>query len=351
MLHIIKYSFKRLLKQPSMIFWVLIFPIILATLFKLAFSNLKETTMEEKIKVLVEENLKNKIYTNSYLDIDYINKDNEEEINNKLLNDDYIAYLYLDNSEIKIKVSSSGIKQTIFIEILNSYVQQINSGKEFTNSFKITDESSNNFDVIDSYFFSLLGMLCMFGGFYGVDIVNSTMPNLSKLGARINVSPTKKVKYLIGNTIVSYLVFLLIELIVILYMHFVLNINFGDFASVLKLILLIMVGSIVGITFGMIVSTIKASEAAKIGIINAITLSLSAFAGLYAANIKYFADTKLPFINKINPTNLINDSLLAINYFHDDSRFYVNIFTLSILSIIFIFVTILILRRRKYANI
>lgn len=353
MIHLIKYSFKRLIKQPSMIFWVLIFPLILSTLFKVAFSNLKEETMEDKIKVLVEDNeiLKNTFLNNTYLDIDYINKNNETEINTKLLNDDYLAYLYLDNNEMKIKVSTSGIKQTIFIEILNTNIQKYNSGKNFDDSFIINNESSNYFNPIDSYFFSLLGMLCMFGGFYGVDIVNSTMPNLSKLGARINASPTKKIKYFLGNTLVSYLIFLLIELIVILYMHFVLNINFGNISSIFKLILLIMVGSIVGITFGMVISTIKASEAAKIGIINAITLSLSAFAGLYATDLKYFADTKLPFINKINPTNLINDSLLAINYFNDNSRFYSNIITLFILSIIFITMTNLILRRRKYASI
>ena len=136
-----------------------------------------------------------------------------------------------------------------------------------------------------------------------------------------------------------------------LYINFVLKINLGSSENLLKLVVLVLTGSFTGITFGMAVATIKASEVAKIGIVNAITMSLSALSGLYSPIIKYKADKYVPFLNKINPTNLINDSLLAINYFDDSKRYMINITLLLVIGCVLSILTIFVLRRRKYEYI
>ncbi|MEI3293776.1 MAG: hypothetical protein V8R63_10115 [Thomasclavelia ramosa] len=54
--HFFKYQFKTLLRNKMVIFWTLVFPLALATLFNLAFANLTASEEFETVKVaLVEE--------------------------------------------------------------------------------------------------------------------------------------------------------------------------------------------------------------------------------------------------------------------------------------------------------
>ena len=47
--HNLKYSLKILLKNKSLIFWTFVFPILLGTLFKMAFSNIENS---ETLKII-----------------------------------------------------------------------------------------------------------------------------------------------------------------------------------------------------------------------------------------------------------------------------------------------------------
>ena len=60
--HIFKNRLKILLRKKSVIFWTMIFPIILATLFHLAFSDIQN---DEKLKVIDVAVIKNEQYDNN----------------------------------------------------------------------------------------------------------------------------------------------------------------------------------------------------------------------------------------------------------------------------------------------
>lgn len=59
--HNFKYSLKILFKNKGLLFWTFIFPIILGTLFNLAFSNIEKTENFNKIDVAITPN------NNSYI--------------------------------------------------------------------------------------------------------------------------------------------------------------------------------------------------------------------------------------------------------------------------------------------
>ena len=59
--HNFKYSLKILFKNKGLLFWTFIFPIILGTLFNLAFSNIEKTETFNKIDVAITPN------NNSYI--------------------------------------------------------------------------------------------------------------------------------------------------------------------------------------------------------------------------------------------------------------------------------------------
>ena len=67
--HNFKYTFKVLLKNKALIFWTFIFPILLGTFFKMAFSNIESSEQFSAIKIAIvdnEEYKSNLIYKNAF---------------------------------------------------------------------------------------------------------------------------------------------------------------------------------------------------------------------------------------------------------------------------------------------
>ena len=62
-IHNLKYSLKVLFKNKGLIFWTFVFPIILGTLFKMAFSNIEN---EEKLSVIDLAVIKNNEFDNDF---------------------------------------------------------------------------------------------------------------------------------------------------------------------------------------------------------------------------------------------------------------------------------------------
>lgn len=54
-IHFFKYQLKTLLRNRTVIFWTLVFPIILATFFNLAFSNLTSSENFDAVDVALVE--------------------------------------------------------------------------------------------------------------------------------------------------------------------------------------------------------------------------------------------------------------------------------------------------------
>ena len=117
--HNFVYSLKTLFKSKALIFWTFVFPILLGTFFKLAFSNIEKNEVLEVFNIAVVNNeefkrdeffneaLKilstgeNKIFNISYLD---------QKKSEKLLdNNEITGYLLFTGDDIKINVNNSGI--------------------------------------------------------------------------------------------------------------------------------------------------------------------------------------------------------------------------------------------------
>ena len=82
--HIFKNRLKILLRKKSVIFWTMIFPIILATLFHLAFSDIQN---DEKLKVIDVAVIKNEQYDNNQTlktVLESVSKDDDNKFRNIL---------------------------------------------------------------------------------------------------------------------------------------------------------------------------------------------------------------------------------------------------------------------------
>ena len=384
--HNFKYSLKILLKNKSLIFWTFAFPILLGTLFNMAFSNIEKSEklsiidiaiinsdefdndkiFKETMQTLSDDNNKNKIFNITYTDISKAKK--------MLLNEEITGYLKFNENNIDIIVNSSGINETI----LRSIVDEIEREKEVINTLVKKETEKGNIDYTAIYnkialllnnsnatlkdisnknlsytmieYYTLVAMAVLYGALISMNVVNYKLANMNSVGKRTTVSKVGKGKLLLGSLLASYIVQMLSLLILLVYTIFVLKVDYGS--DIIHVILLIAIGSLASLTLGLGVSTmLKTNENAKTGILIAITMLWSTLSGMMGITTKYVIDKNIPILNILNPANMITDAFYSLYYYDTLNRFYSNIISLLVFSLIMIIISYESLRRQKYDSI
>ncbi len=139
-------------------------------------------------------------------------------------------------------------------------------------------------------------------------------------------------------------------MLLFIYTIFVLKVDYGD--NLPLIILLALIGSFAGLSLGTFVASIfKTNDNAKTGILLSFTMLGCFFSGMFGITMKYIIDKNVPIINKINPVNMITDGLYSLYYYDTFDRFYINIISLSIFSVLMIILSFSSLRRQRYDSI
>ena len=378
--HIFKYKLKCLMRDKVAVFWVLMLPIILITLFNFTLTNILAPDEFTQVKIAVvdnddfHQNETFKTFVNSL--IDSYEKNNQSMFNfimssskeaEDLLDDNEIDGYIKASEEIKLFVNQEGVKQSIVKALLdesiqmNSTVEAITSSnphvlddtfiKDISNTQNyLKDVSLNvgNFNPIIIMFYSLIAMSCMYGAFWGLRVIIENQANLSAQGTRLNLSPVHKLKVLAGDFSAACIIQFTIVLVQILFIELVLKKDLG--AQMGYTILTTFIASIMGISFGAFIGAIvKKDEDSKIGIVN-LVIGVG-YILTVSGQIKYNVTSRVPFLAYINPLNLINDSLYSLNYFDSYSRYLINVLIMLLFTMLFSLVTYLIVRREKYESI
>ena len=180
-------------------------------------------------------------------------------------------------------------------------------------------------------------------------IINGKLANTSSVGKRVSISPIKKLSMLLGSLLASFIVQLIGLLLLFLYTIFVIKVDYGNLCLVLLLSIL---GVFAGLSLGIAIATkLKTSEGAKTGVLISITMLWCFLAGMTGITMKYVIDKNIPLLNIINPANMITDGFYSLYYYTDLNRFYFNIISLIIFSIIMILISLNDLIRRQYDSI
>lgn len=380
------YRLKCILRDKQMMFWTLMFPILLATLFNMAFSNLSSAENFKAIKIAIVENEEYKQNTNFKTFIESISskEDSDKSIAeerpfdvtytsreeaDKLLKDKKIkGYIYLDN-EIKLVLKESGLYQTIIKGILDDYKQSFatmssiinkdpssiqrglhNKISERIDYLKSVTSSKAAPDTTVNYFYTLIAMACLYGSFLGLKEVTTIQANLSPQGARVNMAPTHKMKYFLISMLAAVTVQLIDIFILLSYLGLILNVSFGN--QIGYIILTCIIGTITGVTFGAcIASIVKGGEGIKIGVLISTSMMMSFLSGMMYDKMKYIINTSAPILGYINPANLLTDCFYSLYYYDTHTRFFMNIAMLCGFIVVFSISTYLVLRRQRYASL
>ena len=369
-----RYRLKCIFKDRQLMFWTFLFPILLATLFNLAFSNLSSADNFLKVNVAVVQNEEldqNPAFTQAINGADHLFmvQYTTRADADALLKDNQIdGYIFFD-SDLNLVVNQSGLNQTIIRGFLDDFVQSsativtvisqnpaaldngiltgISSRSEYLTA---VSASQSNPDPVVNYFYALIAMTCLYGGFLGVKEVVAIQADLSAVGARINLAPTNKLTVFISSMLAATTIQLLELLILLTFLIKVLDISFGDQLGYIALTCV--VGSLTGVTFGACIgSIIKKGEGLKVGILISSTMTMSFLAGMMSADMKYLVMTNAPILGYLNPANLITDSFYALYYYNTHTQFFTDILLLCGFTLFFSAVTYFVLRRQKYASL
>ena len=126
-----------------------------------------------------------------------------------------------------------------------------------------------------------------------------------------------------------------------------------DFGNSTPLILLATwTGSFVGLSAGMLIAVItRGPQAKKEGLSVAFFMVSSFLGGLQWGDITYYLEKSCPIVNRINPATLIVGSYKSLAVFGDTRQYAVNLLTLFGIGILFLGISIIKLRRTKYASL
>lgn len=392
--HNFKYTLQIIFRDRALVFWTFAFPIILGAFFYLAFSNITSSESLNIINIAVVDNetwqndqifrpaldeLSSDGSADRLFHTQYVSRDTADRL---LADGEISGYLLLESTKVSpsteassgpsavtsqtpalntptIFADKSDINSTILQFAIESIAEQASvieavakedpsrlAALAHAHAANLVDQSVSNLDYTMIEYYSLIAMCCLYGGLIGMVAVNQLLANMSTSGKRIAVSPASKSLIILGATLASYIVQLLGLALLFAFLIFVLHVDFG--ASLVPVVLLSLVGSFAGLALGIfLASTVRSNPNLKVGLVLAITMTGCFFAGMMGPSMKYVIDTNLPLLNRVNPANLITDGFYAL-YYGTLDRYWGNIISLVIISLVMLAVSVYSLRKEQY---
>ncbi|NLD52291.1 MAG: ABC transporter permease [Clostridiales bacterium] len=366
------------LREKPVLFWSLAFPLILSTLFYLAFGNLGTAELiREPIRVAyVAPQVRNPFYdlkgilegmqrsssgTDKLFDIYQVS---EDEARRMVAADEADAAL-VDGDTPQLLVKKVEPRQVVVKQVLDQVDATKNTIFSLLSTNPLTDMgvvqtqlSQADFvkvmplggqmsaDII--YFMALLGMTCLGACSAGAAVVIRQQANRSPEGARAAASAANKWGRVGAAALATWLVQVGMTLVVYAYMRFGLGRDFGPFTGYILLVLAL--GTLMGFLMGMAIAcAVRGKDNTVLGITTGAYLFSSFLSGLMSDKVKRMIDVNLPWLSRINPGSMIVDSLYSLYYYQSvDTRYLVS---MTITCLVFSALVIVTLGRHYHDSI
>lgn len=336
-----KYSIFQSVRDKLLLFWNLVFPVVLGTLFHMSFGGyVEEQVIFHQIPVAYavekEEEAFGKLLKGLEDDSELLKVQTAEyEKARKLLKEGKVEGIYHvepDTGDVTLIVAEQGVNQTILNSILEQYQRASATfskiGREnpagipaaaarleeecrYLKEGSVTDASMNN--MMDS-FYSLIAMTCLMGATSGLVVASDFKADATSLAARRAVAGASRMGMLLPDLAAKITMQFLYTAFSICYLAFALGIDLGEHWSLMFLTAL--VGSALGIIIGFLVGVAgKYRYGIKEGLCICIMLVSSFFSGLMFQGMARIVEVYVPVLNQINPATLISKALYSLNIY------------------------------------
>ena len=370
-----KYFIITVFRDKRFLFWLLTFPIILGTFFKVAFSSIYEKEIEfsaiptaiviEKEDSIFEDVIETvSTGDNALIEAKYV--DEEEALH--LLGKDEVYGIIYGGDKVRLSVAHSGISQTILKAFTDRYLVQEKLIKdavmndpeklpaitaELTKDISVLKEdrmAAGNSDVYVTYYFNLIAMVAVCCSVTGLSAATNNQADMSKIGARKSCSSTPKLTSTLAVLSGCWLISMVCMTVCVSFIAFILKIDLGSSLALVYLSALTagIMGTSMGFTIG---SVVKGSYEKKNSAAMIVSLGGNFLSGLMVADIKPIIMDKAPIVNFLNPAAIICDSFYYLNIDTGYDRFIGKIVMMLIYTAVFTAIGFIFTRRKKYASL
>lgn len=372
------YRIKIILRSRSAIFWAVAFPIFLGAVFYFMFGNIAEIEQFSEVAVGVVSEEENELFIEVLKEVEIeedLNMfevseyDSKKDAEKALEKGEIRGYVIVKGEEFSLVVKEMDTYSSLIKTFLDQYKQNnaliadvaVNHPEQMENLIEnlYSDETieikdiplkGQDKDPYTQYFYALLAMACLISNMVGLNNGFDIQADLSPLAARRNVAPTQKMKQVLTDFFASLFLYCILMTAILGVLVFVYKQDFGSNAPLI--LLATWVGSFVGLASGNMIAVItKGSRAKKEGLGVAFFMVSSFLGGLQWGDITYILEKNCPIINRINPASLMVNSFKSLAVFGDYRQYAVNLITLFLIGILFLVISVVKLRRTKYASL
>lgn len=357
-------SVKSLVRTPSVIVWVLAFPLIMSAIFLFMFSGMRTDGVVDPVPVAlvapVDE--KDDASAGSFTQVvDALAEPGEDRLLDlRRVGTADEAEVLLASGEIDgyFEIASDGapaltvgsaytlasadgataVNRTILETVASSYVQSRALLEEVAqrDSAALADPAAvadalgihvaveqaqithARPEEIVRYYYALLGMSTLMASQAGMLAVAYAQPGVSALGARRAVSGTSRLRQLAGCALGAWAVSTVALTLAFAFLRLVAGVDFGgrEGLALVAVAVCALLATALGACVGAL--PLSAGISARSGILTALTCVLSLFAGLYGTAAMELADNlahTLPWTSWVNPAKLVCDTFYALYYY------------------------------------
>lgn len=375
--HLLKNAFQWKMRNFVCIFWPLVFPLILGTLFHFALGGIGQSETMQAIPVAViirEENEYTSYFEeflqavsqgdNAILDVKSLSPEQAREA----LDQKTVAGIIEMDRIPSLTVAESGIQASILESVLRMYTDHgsvientvkenpqnlpavIDAMKKPETYFENVSLGGTSLEITTQYFYALIAMASLYGGYMGITSALKIQANISPLGARRCITPTHKLKLILAELFSCFVLHMINILILLGVLRYLYHVPLGGSPG--YTVLVSAFGVVVGVSFGFFIgAALRSSEGVKVGIITCFSMVASACAGLMAPPVKIAIQRSVPFLNRINPAAAVTDSLYFVHIYNSPDRMWESLSILGILSLVLILASFFAARREYYASL
>lgn len=357
-------SVKSLVRTPSVIVWVLAFPLIMSAIFLFMFSGMRTDGVVDPVPValVAPADEKDDASAGSFTQVaealaepgkdqllDLRRVGTADEAESLLASGEIDGYFEIaSDGAPALTVGSaytlasadgaSAVNRTILETVASSYVQSRALLEEvaqrdpaaLADPAAVTDALGIQVAVervqitharpeeIVRYYYALLGMSTLMASQAGMLAVAYAQPGVSALGARRVVSGTSRLRQLAGCALGAWAVSTVTLTLAFAFLRLVAGVDFGgrEGLALVAVAVCALLATALGACVGAL--PLSAGISARSGILTALTCVLSLFAGLYGTAAMELADNlahTLPWTSWVNPTKLVCDTFYALYYY------------------------------------
>ena len=381
-----KYSLKKTLSNKMFIFWSLIFPVTLMYFFHLAFGGLYDIENRIDVRdaaVIYEADNEFASYFGAVLDeisegdeaiLNLVDEEDEQTIL-RMVSEGEISGVFIvkgDTIEIAVEPKYNSNDSMILKSIADYYVREydlirdavLTGDQGAVNS--IIDGMSAEVDYMSEeqgvfaektdpynwYYYSTIVMGILFQAMAGINMVAELQADVGerKVAMRTSVSPVSKLKLIITAFLSRLVVSLCISTFSIICMNKFFEVPVGN--RLPQLILFILAANMFALSMGeMFGLFFKGSVSTRGNKGTALIMTSVFISGEMIATLPGLIERYVPVINDINPATVLNMALYRLVYYEDLTTFYIEIVKIILITVVFLGIATMRLRRQKYASV